>query len=435
MDVLNQIRRNIQKVAPILFRKSYLSILMACYYAEKYELSRVNAIIAYNRAHGYFPPDDDADSTGKEKAVFTERPEDNVLPPDAGLRYDILEEFLDKRPITADPFYRTFRQKEDVNYEDFKKYDKFARQKAFAMIKDFDGQCLKQTQSKIAKLYAAGMNENSKEFQAILKDEITTFGNSYMKLVYRNNVNSAAQATRKQVAEKYKSEIWGYEYKTQDDGQVRESHAALNGTRLPIDHPFWTTNYPPNGHNCRCFTIEIPWALAQVEGLTYTPEDEIPKEGGAEDDWGDPLPWTAEQSELARDRYRGLEDDRKKLGTFKPLEFIFPEQMKAPSVAKKVVSKWDYIPILDAKLVEINGRTFVQDFQKTEPGYKQISAKVLSESEKAIKVEIHATTKAGDPTLITTWIPKSVAEPHSHGVQVKKWFVDKLKEQYRWAVI
>jgi len=36
------------------------------------------------------------------------------------------------------------------------------------------------------------------------------------------------------------------------DEFTRDDHAALDGTVLPIDDPFWNRNYPPNGWGCRC---------------------------------------------------------------------------------------------------------------------------------------------------------------------------------------
>lgn len=46
------------------------------------------------------------------------------------------------------------------------------------------------------------------------------------------------------------------QYVTQGDSQVRPAHQSLNGTTLPINHPFWRRYWPPNGWNCRCFIIK-----------------------------------------------------------------------------------------------------------------------------------------------------------------------------------
>jgi len=51
--------------------------------------------------------------------------------------------------------------------------------------------------------------------------------------------------------------LWGYEYITVGDDRVRPSHAALDGLRLPKDHPRWKEIMPPCGWNCRCTVVEV----------------------------------------------------------------------------------------------------------------------------------------------------------------------------------
>ena len=51
--------------------------------------------------------------------------------------------------------------------------------------------------------------------------------------------------------------LWGFEYVTVGDDRVRPNHEAMDGTRLPKSHPFWDSNFPPNGFSCRCSVIEI----------------------------------------------------------------------------------------------------------------------------------------------------------------------------------
>lgn len=45
------------------------------------------------------------------------------------------------------------------------------------------------------------------------------------------------------------------EYRTQEDSRVRHAHRALNLARYPKKSSFWNTYFPPNGWNCRCFTV------------------------------------------------------------------------------------------------------------------------------------------------------------------------------------
>lgn len=51
--------------------------------------------------------------------------------------------------------------------------------------------------------------------------------------------------------------LWGFKYVTVGDQRVRPTHRAMEGTTLPKDDPFWKTNKPPNGWNCRCQAIPI----------------------------------------------------------------------------------------------------------------------------------------------------------------------------------
>lgn len=51
--------------------------------------------------------------------------------------------------------------------------------------------------------------------------------------------------------------LWGYIYINPDDERSRPTHAALDGTTLPKDHPRWQVIWPPNGYNCRCSVIEL----------------------------------------------------------------------------------------------------------------------------------------------------------------------------------
>lgn len=47
------------------------------------------------------------------------------------------------------------------------------------------------------------------------------------------------------------------QYRTANDDKVREEHAALHGTTLPVDDPFWDKYFPPLGWNCRCTAVQV----------------------------------------------------------------------------------------------------------------------------------------------------------------------------------
>ena len=91
-------------------------------------------------------------------------------------------------------------------------------------------------------------SEFKKEALPITQEYNTT----WLQTEYDQSVASA------QMAEKWagfseNADIYpNLEYRAVMDGQTRPEHAALDGIILPIDDPFWDTNYPPNGWGCRC---------------------------------------------------------------------------------------------------------------------------------------------------------------------------------------
>lgn len=62
-----------------------------------------------------------------------------------------------------------------------------------------------------------------------------------------------------------------WEYYTQGDAQVRPAHRALDRKVFRADDPIWDKVYPPNGWNCRCTVLPVPFEPGKVyteqEGL------------------------------------------------------------------------------------------------------------------------------------------------------------------------
>ncbi len=50
---------------------------------------------------------------------------------------------------------------------------------------------------------------------------------------------------------------YNLQYRTANDSRVRDDHAVLQDTTLPVDDPFWMSYYPPNGWRCRCTAVEV----------------------------------------------------------------------------------------------------------------------------------------------------------------------------------
>ncbi len=85
-------------------------------------------------------------------------------------------------------------------------------------------------------------------------------GNPYqLETIFRTQTLTAYNAARWQMLQDpdVQEILWGYEYVTAGDERVRDSHVAMDGTRLPKNAQEWSSLWPPNGWNCRCTTVEI----------------------------------------------------------------------------------------------------------------------------------------------------------------------------------
>ncbi len=81
-----------------------------------------------------------------------------------------------------------------------------------------------------------------------------------LKTIYRANMRSARSAGQYQRAQRTKEALPYFRYGLGPSEKHREEHAALEGTILPVDHPFWQTHMPPNGWGCKCRVRQISQA-------------------------------------------------------------------------------------------------------------------------------------------------------------------------------
>lgn len=115
------------------------------------------------------------------------------------------------------------------------------------------------------------------------------FKREVMKLnaAYNKNYLQAEWQTAKQAAkmaanwESYTANAERYpnlEYRTQNDGRVRDSHYSMHGVVAPIHSDFWKSNYPPNGWRCRCFVVQTAAEPTKKEKIPVLTEKEHPLE-------------------------------------------------------------------------------------------------------------------------------------------------------------
>lgn len=85
----------------------------------------------------------------------------------------------------------------------------------------------------------------------------TVFDPARLKLIYDTNTNMAYQAGLWERIQRNKATSPYLRYITKRDERVRITHAAWDNVALPVDHPWWNTHYPPNGHRCRCRAMSM----------------------------------------------------------------------------------------------------------------------------------------------------------------------------------
>lgn len=83
------------------------------------------------------------------------------------------------------------------------------------------------------------------------------YNKNWLKAEYHQTVASANAVEKWKGFEKNKSIYPNLKYHTVGDERVREKHKAWNGLVLPMEHPFWQTNFPPNDWGCRCNVTQV----------------------------------------------------------------------------------------------------------------------------------------------------------------------------------
>ena len=79
-----------------------------------------------------------------------------------------------------------------------------------------------------------------------------SYSRSYLRSLFDQNVANAYAYGRTQRQERTRDVRPYGRYVTMGDSRVRPAHAAINGTILPLDDPWWSINNPGLAYACRC---------------------------------------------------------------------------------------------------------------------------------------------------------------------------------------
>ena len=103
--------------------------------------------------------------------------------------------------------------------------------------------------------FVAPLEEYSyNEFKDVADQILHDYNKAYLRTEW-NTAVANSQSARDWDMLMQDDTIEFIEYRTQEDGRVRPEHAALNLARYPKKSSFWNNYFPPNGWNCRCFTV------------------------------------------------------------------------------------------------------------------------------------------------------------------------------------
>lgn len=78
-----------------------------------------------------------------------------------------------------------------------------------------------------------------------------------LKLIFETNIRQAQAYGQWQRIWKNRDFFPYLEYIESTSDSQREQHLEFVGLILPVEHPFWDKNFPPNGYNCKCSVLAL----------------------------------------------------------------------------------------------------------------------------------------------------------------------------------
>ena len=103
---------------------------------------------------------------------------------------------------------------------------------------------------------STGGFKSFEKFYRDVKKIDNTYNRSYLAAEYEFAVQSTQMAVKWKDWEE-DGDRYLLQYRTAGDERVREEHAALNNTTLPMDDKFWDSYLPPLGWRCRCTVVQV----------------------------------------------------------------------------------------------------------------------------------------------------------------------------------
>lgn len=105
------------------------------------------------------------------------------------------------------------------------------------------------------------------------EDQIVTLGTPRrLRVIYDANLRSARAAGQWDRIQRTKRALPYLTYQLGPSERHRPHHVTKEGLTLPVDDPFWSTWYPPNGWGCKCWVRQVSRREAEELGVDESPE-------------------------------------------------------------------------------------------------------------------------------------------------------------------
>lgn len=168
-------------------------------------------------------------------------------------------EFSNTRTTTRNAALDNFLKKHPALYNDIENEIEYARQKYFWIKKVTDVGVTEKIFKQMSNTLENGQTfkEWKKDVDNILSQSGLTLNEGYLKTVFRTNMNHAYNAGIYMKMDKYKERYPYYQYCGTLDGREQEHTRELNGKIFKIGTPEADKYFPPNGFNCRCYTVSL----------------------------------------------------------------------------------------------------------------------------------------------------------------------------------
>lgn len=95
-----------------------------------------------------------------------------------------------------------------------------------------------------------------------------------LRTIYDTNLRTSYAAARWERIQRRKKSRPYLRYVCVLDEKTRAEHRRWHNLILPVDDPFWSTHYPPNGWHCRCMVQQISKEDIDANGWTVSESPE-----------------------------------------------------------------------------------------------------------------------------------------------------------------